>query len=69
MPRLTDRPTTRITVRIFTDTHEELKRMATPDLEYNALIRQILHQYVVHARDLARRKIDAGIDAGAGALP
>jgi hypothetical protein len=60
MPRLSTRPVPmhRVTVRIWRDDHEEIMKMASADMEYNQIIRDALHQFVLHAKERMRRMID-----------
>lgn len=59
MPKITEKELTRICVRIYAEDYEELKKFATADRSTNSLIRDILHQYLVHAGAALRAKIDS----------
>lgn len=58
MPKLLSGELTRICVRVFKADYDEIQRFATPDRPANAIIRDILHQYLIHAGAALRAKID-----------
>ena len=74
MPRFSSNPSSRtttrdgaspyrvVTLRMNVEDDNYLRQQAAlhPDLDYNSLVRQILHQYVQHARDRERQIIDQG---------
>lgn len=59
MPKITDEKLARICVRLYDKDYQEIKKFATADRPANALIRDIIHQYVLHAGAALRAKIDA----------
>lgn len=58
MPRLVAGSLTRVCLRLFEKDYQEIQRFATPDRPANAIIRDIVHQYLIHAGAALREKID-----------
>lgn len=60
MPKLSDeRPLIIVSLRIYKEDWEALDELVTPTLKKNALVRRIVHTYVVRAKDRIRAAIDA----------
>jgi hypothetical protein len=54
MPKLSDKPLTRICIRVYADDYNELRRMSGTDRQTNLLIRTIVQSYVRQMRDKVR---------------
>ena len=60
MPKLLDKPLTRICTRVYTEDLEELDKLAAASGEpRDKLLRTILHTYIQRAGDKVRKRIDA----------
>lgn len=56
---MAEQPFVKLLIRVWADDHEFLRKMKDKEsFGVNLLIRQIIHNYVVHKRDELQRKID-----------
>ena len=58
MPIKYDKKLVKVTTNLFEDDYEELKKYATANSKVQAILRYIVHQYVMHAGAKLRAKID-----------
>ncbi len=60
MPQITDRPLTRVCIRLWKDDYEKLRLVsqASGETGLNHLIRTIVHSYVTQLNAIERRNLD-----------
>ena len=59
MPRHTERPMTRICVRLWTDNLAFLQAQASADFGFNEIVRTVIDKYCTAAQGSVRARVDA----------
>lgn len=59
MPKLSDRPLTRVCIRLYADNLAYIEKISGPDRQTNFIIRNVIDAYVRHLRAQEREVRDA----------